>query len=526
MINTTERGFEHPFCQLLIGEGHEIIHIDSHSAREDGKDVLSVDPQGRLCGFQLKAGNIDVGRWRSEVEPELRELAELSVHHPRFDGQYCHGALVTTGTLNEAALHKFSAFNQSIRDRGVGKPIELIDHNALVDRFLRCEHAVLPVEPSEFRAFLQLVLADGTDCLDHLLFSQVLDNLLPADRSIRSGEAKRLISGSLVLAAHALSNATAAENHLAVCEGWTLAAARIARVALEHELSPSVWRPSFDLAVSTAHASLKALEAEAIANEDLVSGSLLGDGGEVWQARATMVAGAIAVNRLLGRVQGQDTGDEGPAIAFIDRFRPYFRIWGESAVPYFLAMYWYLRSIAHRTIREENYLAVVLRSLAKVNSQRGQRSGIPAPYFRPEACLRRILLPPTDDEEEQEAFGGSAYTVLPITALLVRAMRRQTLNLLWPEITDISHTWIEGLSPAEFLRYRTQTGRLRNRFLPRPTSWAALRSEFEEIAQTADARLPSIFVTSPAFALLFLLVHPHRITLDFALWLDRTLERA
>jgi len=54
LISVNEKSFQIPFCQLLTGEGHEVVHISRHGPFEAGKDILAIDSNGIPCAFQLK----------------------------------------------------------------------------------------------------------------------------------------------------------------------------------------------------------------------------------------------------------------------------------------------------------------------------------------------------------------------------------------------------------------------------------------------------------------------------------------
>ena len=41
LIRSNERGFEIPFCHLLVGEGHRVVHLTRHGEMEQGKDILA-----------------------------------------------------------------------------------------------------------------------------------------------------------------------------------------------------------------------------------------------------------------------------------------------------------------------------------------------------------------------------------------------------------------------------------------------------------------------------------------------------
>lgn len=85
LTNANERGFEIPFCQLLMSEGHRIIHLNRHSPTELGKDIISIDASGNLCAYQLKGGDINMRTWRTHVLPEIVELIETQVEHPSVE---------------------------------------------------------------------------------------------------------------------------------------------------------------------------------------------------------------------------------------------------------------------------------------------------------------------------------------------------------------------------------------------------------------------------------------------------------
>ena len=58
LTRSGERGFEVPFAQLLASEGYRVLQGPVHHPYEHGKDIVAIDPSGRLCAFQLKGGDI------------------------------------------------------------------------------------------------------------------------------------------------------------------------------------------------------------------------------------------------------------------------------------------------------------------------------------------------------------------------------------------------------------------------------------------------------------------------------------
>jgi hypothetical protein len=90
---------------------------------------------------------------------------------------------------------------------------------------------------------------------------------------------------------------------------------------------------------------------------------------------------------------------------------------------------------------------------------------------------------------------------------LVRRMCKQSLKLLWKEITYIHLCETEYGRPTDLYLWRTLEGRLRKRFVNRPQRWAKL---VEQANERSDERLPETLRTCPEFVLMFALVYPHR----------------
>jgi hypothetical protein len=58
--SASERSYQPAFVQILVSDGHRVLHSTRHSPIEFGKDVISIAPDGVPCAFQLK-GNLAGG---------------------------------------------------------------------------------------------------------------------------------------------------------------------------------------------------------------------------------------------------------------------------------------------------------------------------------------------------------------------------------------------------------------------------------------------------------------------------------
>jgi hypothetical protein len=102
--SASERSYQAPFCQMLAGEGHLVVHSTRHAQIEFGKDVISIAPDGTPCAFQLKGnpgGRLTLGQLR-EIKPQLLELVTQPIVHPGVPEAARHRCyLVTNGEADE-----------------------------------------------------------------------------------------------------------------------------------------------------------------------------------------------------------------------------------------------------------------------------------------------------------------------------------------------------------------------------------------------------------------------------------------
>lgn len=87
LTKVNEKSFQVPFCQMLIGEDYQVVHLSRHGSFEEGKDVLAIAPDGVPCAFQLKGANggkISQNEW-SKYNEQITRLVEIPIKHPSID---------------------------------------------------------------------------------------------------------------------------------------------------------------------------------------------------------------------------------------------------------------------------------------------------------------------------------------------------------------------------------------------------------------------------------------------------------
>jgi hypothetical protein len=182
LTSTNERGYEIPFCQLLAFQGHRILHISSHGPQEQGKDIITIAPDGVPCAYQLKGEkHINLRTWRA-IRGEIEELIEIPIQHPSVtdDFPYHRAYLVNNGLLADTVRREIQDRNRAYRRRGL-PVLNLILKGDLLRDFIGIHGRFLPSEPNDFRRFLELYLSDGGALPSEKRLSDFLVSILPVE---------------------------------------------------------------------------------------------------------------------------------------------------------------------------------------------------------------------------------------------------------------------------------------------------------------------------------------------------------
>lgn len=114
LTSTKELQFFLPFIELLQLRGFYDVHL-LHGVSEYGKDVIAKSRNGEVVtqySFQLKAGDVNLSRFRSEIQPQLVEALTNRLSHPNFDRSLpYHVIFVCTGIIKSSASIAFQEFN-------------------------------------------------------------------------------------------------------------------------------------------------------------------------------------------------------------------------------------------------------------------------------------------------------------------------------------------------------------------------------------------------------------------------------
>jgi hypothetical protein len=512
LTKVNEKSFQIPFCQLLTGEGYQVVHISRHGPFESGKDVLAIDPDGVPCAFQLKGstGKISQKEWGKYVEQAVR-LVEIPIVHPSIDEKMPRKVFfVTNGELDEEVRIEITDRNRDWENRGL-PPIVTIVKGELLARFLKLHNNLWPKELVADKNLLELYLSDGTGYLDKPKLANFLWTVLQGANASTKAEQIRSLSSLALITEYAISPFVEKKNFVAIIEAWIVYLASITAFTTKNKIPEKNWKTNFYLALDAIDQAFSDLLVEISGRKYLVEGNPLVD-SHFYHGRITWLTGLISCYALWKKSVDKDWVEE-KAYSFVTANQKYIRLWGEAAIPQMLSTSWYLKScgIEHRA---SGLIDAIARGLCATNLEPNGK-GLADPYHGlGEVVINNIGL---SDTLQKENFKGRSYFLESIILLLTRWRWRGVLEELWPNVTRIDFVEYKTDQPWEFCIWHTESGKLTVHQPKFPQSW----KELQEEANTIElSYIPKALSENPSLLMLFLIVYPHRVTKDVIKFLD------
>lgn len=519
LTETNERNFKLPFCQALAHQGHTLVFISADRPMEQGKDVITIDPAGEACAYQLKGENIGLDRWRTEVRPQIEELIQLPIVHPKIDKSRGHKSyLVLNGDITDEVRIQIDNINEDNVRKGRGySHLDVINLHQLLKMLLDAQGRFVPRKLQEFKSFLELFLAPGNAPLDKVAFFSFLNKTLFAELHRQKADRLNAISSSVILTAYAMKEFEQRKNHFALFEAWTALAASIVRYASRAGLDKDDWAGSLDLAMLEIRRALRSLEDEAISREVWIEGQALGDGGDTLRARTTLVIGSLSA-AALDRCESAGQGQLDRNILNLIRTRQkHLWYWGESAFPYFFSISKYLEACGEISMS----LAILRMCLEAVLQRNAPRSNdaLPSPYYSPGEILERNhgVRPEIDPGESI----GSSYTLKLAISALVRRNEREYLTAMWRRISHVRFREFQTDQPLDWLLWHADTGTNKSWYPNQTQKWSELAAQAAREAE----HCPPPGSEYRGLLRFFTLVVPHRICDPVVSLLDQAPQR-
>lgn len=529
----TERSFQVPFCHMLCANGYTVVHLSRHCGMEMGKDVLAIHPDGTPCAYQLKStkdGKISLKQWRAEISRQVLDLVVGKIIHPSIDGsKHARAYLVTNGELEEEVIRAIDDMNRGFFDSGqTHLRLRTIVKGELFKMVKDLQTDFWPSELTDVKTLLQLFLESGRGILPKEKLAALFEATFPlaqrkSDKLPSKAECARILASGALLCSVAISSFSNQNNYVAEIEGWTLYIAYLLALVERWNLPLRLWRNEFEIATKSMYNSLSNLCDELKGRKHFVEGNPLVD-APLYRVRLTWLIALMSVYALWRRNEEKPKNEVDDFIRnFCLENKSKLNLWGEAAIPQFLAFYWYFQKI-DATLSPDRLLSGLISAICQLNKPRSDKEGekqfLANPYYEAVDILPHILR--ISDEPLQDTFRGSSYALEGLVHLFVRRNWKQTIRLLWPDITRLKFEMFEPENNSDFYRWRNQKGTHKTILPKHRQEWKELRT----LASESNGKcIPSSIKNYPVLLLLFLCVYPHRINSETLRWLDTKLMK-
>lgn len=525
--NSSERSFQVPYCFLLAQKGHTVIHLTRHCSLEFGKDIITIDPNGVPCAFQLKAGNITLKQWQTEILPQANQLIYQKLSHPSLTSNLQHKCfLVTNGYINEEVSVAIEQFNETSKARNL-PVLNTIVRGELLSDALKLKEEFWPTELSDTKILLELLLYNGKEILPKHLFASLFESLIPFKKNnLAQSALKRIATACSLINAIALSNFIKEDNYFAIIEAWTILCAYIFGMIEKWGLTDNTFKNEISICFKAIRNSMKNIILELSNREHLCEGNIVVD-GPFFRIRYNIILSIISVYCLWEKLDKNNHFEfEDFCREFLNKNLNKMLLWGENSIPKFLSVYWYFRKI-DATRRPDALLTMLIEDICKTKNSDTPYI-LPSPYVEAKDFLPYMIdneissfLPNAKKlakEPLKETYKTDSHFLEGLVNLIVRRNWKQTVRFLWYKVTFISFLSLRYAEPYHFLKWRNdRSGTLVVKQPIHRKNWDLLKVESME---SEGSILPNELQKYPVFVLLYCVVNPPRMDSSIIRWMD------
>ena len=500
--------------QWLISQGHEVLWL-GHSRTEFGKDIVSVDTDGKFHAYQVKDEDINLDQLR-KIRAQVDELVEIPIVHPRVPPGSPHLAhLVTSGLFNEVATAQIRASNEGWAAKGL-PIVEPIDRNSLIPRFVAMSDEFWPEKPADIREFFSFYLAKGRGDFDSKKFGGLLLGLLPLTDEPERRKVQRLAAVGLL--GNYLLNAFEREaDHWSVFRGWIMIASYQAWFAVRSELPTKCWREGFDLSIKAAKESLRSLSNECLMADGFRPRGIEFD--DYTRARNLILGSVLAACHLVDANSSPDDTDQRKTRLkmLIEQNRLF--VWGESAVPHILSIQWFWEN-QQPPMSASPLIEGIVVALCERNHADADDIPFPPPRVSADEILAELFN--AEKPMEKNRRSPDPWTLEALIHFIARRNGRPFLSNNWRAISKLDMVSFQPSPKVDGLLWDAPEGHEADRKPEKEQSWAKLR---ETAAEDRANELPDVLREHPEYALMYFLAYPHRISPALVGFLDRHFGR-
>lgn len=521
-----ERSYQRCFCQMLIGKGYRIVHNTEHTPLEHGKDVIAISPDDKVTGFQLKGnpGKSLKPIHFNEIRSQLEQLATYALGLPGYENKIPDECfLVTNGEIDEAVSIELQRLNAALETRGhPPEKIKTITRGTLLSWANSLGLSLWPSEMEDFGNLIKLLNYAGDEIFPAEIFDPLLRHTLHIRETLKASELRRRITNAAVMTAVALHTFSQRKNHFAEITAWTMFATYTIAACEKNDLD---FKKNGAEAVLTARAAIHSLLGQLC--DEIQERGIMSEGDPFsefafYRPRVLLLYALMGIYWMWSSAEGWSEPKRKAVVEGLipENLLPR-SIWGEGAIPHFLAFTWYRKRIAASSALDE-FVATVLREILR--NKLGPTGHLSSPYYGIEDVVRHNYLNflGCDDPFEGDGFEGTSYMCESLMMCLVRAKLKDKCKELWADFTRINHERVVPDEAWRFALYRTGEGATNNTHIyPSTMQW----KDLEELsAEYGGTDIPEELKADPILLLLFVTIFPFRASFSAMKFLHRKFD--
>ncbi len=512
--NASEKSYQLPFCQILSGMGHTILHSTRHGPLEFGRDIITKNSNGELCAYQLKGnpgGRLTLKQFR-EIQGQLVQLITQAIKLPGNKTKRHKSYLVTNGLIEEEVIKAIEEFNQGYEQSGaIGAPLRIKQRGHLLALLDKYGTSIWPSEIKDLNTLLQILVERGDGIfpinLIHELYSDLL--LLKTDKNSKSTEIKRRITSASLLTSISLNKYDSCNNYYSMIMAWILYCTYSIAACEKNNISyKKNAKKSIDIAIDEIYSCLSKLCEEIANNKHLVEGNATVD-CFAFHGRYTLLVSLMSLYWIWSKEKGWPVNEHKDILMnFIPDDIDKVQLWGEGAVPQIIMLIWYLRSV-DPTLKPDYYLCRLLNKIVNISLNKNG-NGLPSPYYSYEEVLRHLMkkvLPYHEDPFRGDSFRNNSYFARSLMNLFVRTNLKHNCKMLWPNYSKVNFKHFKPKTKWEYCLWRTGRGREITKQVPNTQTWNKLVNEAKNI-KCDD--IPEALMSNKYLLMLFVILLPYR----------------
>lgn len=506
LTKASERSYQLPFCFLLMQQGKTVIHLTRHCGMEHGKDVIALDKDGSVHVYQLKglAGSrLKLSDWQG-MQNQMMQMVYTPCEHPSITSDKHHTSyLVVNGDIEEEVQSAITAFNDDWDKKGQPQyKLNTIVKGQLLSMALASKEQFFPSEIQDMKSVFEFFLEDGTGFVDKGKLSRLLDGHFNLEDLKSEAAFRRCITSGALLCSLCINSYANQDNHVAIAESWLIYIISVFKAVDSTGRKIELYKEEIELAQKIIKSALLNLIDEAKEFKEFMSGNLMTD-SFVYQHRTTILLGLIAWAGF-----ADETCDKQQVELILAAHFDKFALWGESGIPYLLAVYFFYRRHQSEDSADQ-YLAVLLLTFVeRIFTTTGSFTDV---YTNAEDSVINQFKSKTEDQHSPRI----SYVLESLIILASRVNLKNVMAEIWPRVSECLFVELKIKRPVDYYSWRISDAEEVTRHPMFPKSWADL---LQEAVEYETDSLPPSLLKYPALVPLYWIVFPHRLCPKLARW--------